>query len=86
MANSRTGQQYEIRLRGVLGESVLSAFPTLRAHGGDGITVLSGPIADQAALYGVLAQVETLGLELLGLSRVDCSAERSAASRAHHGR
>jgi hypothetical protein len=35
-----------------------------------GDTVLSGTIADQAALYGVLAQLEALGLELIEVRRV----------------
>jgi hypothetical protein len=32
--------------------------------------VLSGTLPDQSALYGVLAQIETLGLELLDIRRV----------------
>jgi hypothetical protein len=71
MDDATTGPQYEIRLRGVLGASLLGAFPTLRAQAHDGITVLSGPLADQAALHGALAQVESLGLELLGVRRLD---------------
>ena len=35
-------------------------------------TVLSGPLADQAALYGLLAQIEELGLELLEVRRTGC--------------
>jgi hypothetical protein len=70
MGDTPTGPQYEIRLRGVLGPRLLSAFPTLSAHAHDGITVLSGPIADQAALHGTLAQVESLGLELLAVRRI----------------
>jgi hypothetical protein len=31
--------------------------------------VLAGALADQAALYGVLAQIEALGLELLEVRR-----------------
>jgi hypothetical protein len=60
---------YEIRVRGVLGGLLLSAFPDLqaRAHGTE--TVLAGPLADQAALYGLLAQLEALGLELLEVRR-----------------
>jgi hypothetical protein len=34
--------------------------------------VLTGPLADQAALYGLLAQLEALGLELLEVRRTDC--------------
>jgi len=32
--------------------------------------VLSGYLPDQAALHGVLAQIESLGLELLAVRRV----------------
>jgi hypothetical protein len=32
--------------------------------------VLTGTLADQAALYGVLAQIEALGLELLEVRRL----------------
>ena len=62
---------YEIHVRGWLGETLLCAFPGLRAqtHGTD--TVLTGQLADQAALYGVLAQIEEFGLELLELRRTD---------------
>jgi hypothetical protein len=58
---------HEIRVRGRLGATLLGAFPGLRAqaHGAD--TVLSGELPDQAALHGVLAQIEALGLELLEL-------------------
>jgi hypothetical protein len=56
----------------VLGDLLLGAFPDLRAqaHGTD--TVLTGPLADQAALYGLLARFEALGLELLEVRRPDC--------------
>ena len=41
---------YKIRVRGVLGATLLGAFPALRgvAQGGD--TVFTGELADQAAL------------------------------------
>jgi hypothetical protein len=35
-------------------------------------TVLTGVLPDQAALHGVLAQIGTLGLELLELRRRNC--------------
>jgi hypothetical protein len=55
---------YAIRINGHLGATVLSAFPamTSRRHGAH--TVLTG-LLDQSALYGVLAQVEALGLDLI---------------------
>ena len=49
---------------------MLRAFPALRAQTRGQDTLLRGAVADQAALYGVLAQVEALGLELLGLHRI----------------
>jgi hypothetical protein len=63
---------YEIRVRGVLGGLLLSAFPDLRARAHGTETVLAGPLADQAALYGLLAQLEALGLELLEVRRIGC--------------
>ena len=55
---------YVIRINGHLGATVLSAFPDLipRRHGAH--TVLTG-LLDQSALYGVLAEIEALGLDLL---------------------
>ena len=63
---------YEIRVRGVLGGLLLGAFPDLRAQAHGTETVLTGPLADQAALYGLLAQFEALGLELLEVRRAGC--------------
>jgi hypothetical protein len=59
--------RYEIRVRGRLGEMLRSAFPTLQADTRGNDTVLTGVLADQAALYGVLIQIEALGLELVEL-------------------
>ena len=67
-----TGQPpatYEIRVRGHLGPAVRRAFPALHGETRDGDTLLQGAIADQAALHGVLTQIEALGLELLELRR-----------------
>jgi hypothetical protein len=63
-------RRYEIRVRGHLGETIRSAFPALDAQPHGGETVLTGELPDQAALYGVLAEIEALGLELLGLRRL----------------
>ena len=60
---------YRIRIKGNLGATVLSAFPALapRRHGAH--TVLTG-VLDQSALYGVLAEIEALGLDLLEVRRL----------------
>ncbi len=55
----------EVRIRGHLGATLLAGFPDLDAVRRDGETVLAGVLPDQAALFGVIAQIEALGLELL---------------------
>jgi hypothetical protein len=60
---------YQIRVRGRLGRTMRGAFPALRAEADGEDTVLTGTLADQAALYGVLARIEALGLELLEVRR-----------------
>lgn len=62
--------RYEIRVGGRLGDMIRSAFPELRAWPQDRDTILSGVLADQAALYGVLTQIETLGLDLIEVRRL----------------
>ena len=37
----------------------------------NGATILSGPLADQTALHGVLIKIRDLGLPLLSLTRID---------------
>jgi hypothetical protein len=61
---------YQIRIRGHLGTTTLRAFPTFHAGTQGQDTLLRGAVADQAALHGVLAQIEALGLELLELRRM----------------
>ena len=56
--------RYVIRINGHLGATVLSAFPALASRWHDGHTVLTG-LLDRSALYGVLAEIEDLGLDLL---------------------
>ena len=63
---------YEIRVRGRLGETMLGAFPGLQAQADGADTVLTGALPDQAALHGVLSEIEALSLELLELRRTHC--------------
>ena len=64
-----TPAPYLIRVNGHLGATVLSAFPALapRHHGAH--TVFTG-LLDQSALYGVLAEIEALGLDLLEIRKL----------------
>jgi hypothetical protein len=50
---------------------LIGAFPGLEVHAESGVTVLAGYVPDQAALYGVLAELEDLGLELLEVRTID---------------
>jgi hypothetical protein len=58
-------RRYEIRVRGPIGPTMMQAFPTLAATRSGRDTVLVGSLPDQAALYGVIQQLEALGLQLL---------------------
>jgi hypothetical protein len=60
---------YAIRIRGHLGATVLSAFPALMPQRHGAHTVLTG-VLDRSALYGVLAEIEALSLELLEVRRL----------------
>jgi hypothetical protein len=66
----QTPVTYQIRVRGHLGPATLRAFPALHAETQDQDTLLRG-MADQAALHGVLARIEELGLELLEVRRLE---------------
>ena len=65
-------RRYEIRVRGPIGPTIMQAFPTLTASRSGPDTLLAGSIPDQSALYGVIHQLEALGLQLLD---VQASAE-----------
>ena len=68
--SGRPPRRYEIWVRGHLGETMRSAFPGLQAQLRGEDTVLTGAMSDQAELYGVIAEIEALGLELLEVRRV----------------
>jgi len=62
--------RYEIRVKGRLSASLISSFEGLTATVEPVETVLSGPVEDQAALYGGLSRVQALGLELVEVRKV----------------
>jgi hypothetical protein len=63
---------YEIRVKGALDSCWSGWFDGLRVASDDrGQTIIGGPVADQAALHGLLAKVRDLGLELLAVRRTD---------------
>ena len=60
---------YMIRINGHLGATVLSAFPDMAPHHHGAHTVFTG-LLDRSALYGVLAEIEALGLDLLEIRKL----------------
>lgn len=61
---------YTIRLEGHLGAMARSAFPTMVAQEQGPDTVLTGLLQDRSALFGLLAEIEALGLELSELRQL----------------
>ena len=61
---------YRIRIRGRLGATALSAFPTMVSELKGSETVLTGFLEDRSAVFGVLGQIEALGLELVELRQI----------------
>jgi hypothetical protein len=64
------GALYVITIRGQVGSGLLTAFGPMEVSTGNGHTVLRGPLEDQAVLYGVLAIVQSLGLDLEEVKRL----------------
>jgi hypothetical protein len=60
--------RYEIRVKGHLGPRWASWFDGMNLTAvDDGTTVIRGPVADQAALHGLLQTLRDLGITLLSL-------------------
>lgn len=77
---THTATMYEIRLQGHLSSRWTEWFTGFRIELREpGVTVLTGPVADQPALYGVLKKVRDLGLPLLAVNRVPGYQNRETA-------
>ena len=62
---------YQIRIKGHLGRQWTDWFEGLTITLEDnGDTLLTGPVVDQAALYGLLRKVRDLGMPLLSVIRI----------------
>ena len=63
---------YQVRVRGHLDASWsewLGGWTIV--HNQDGTTALTGPVADQAALYGLLVKIRDLGLALVSVNEIE---------------
>ena len=75
---------YMIRINGHLGATVLSAFPAMAPHRYGAHTVLTG-LLDRSALYGVLAEIDALGLDLLEVRQLEPDVGRYRSTRSSPG-
>jgi hypothetical protein len=66
------GAIYEIRIRDRLDEDWSEWFGAMTlTHNRQGQTILSGPVADQAALHGLLSRISDLNLTLISVVQVE---------------
>jgi hypothetical protein len=61
---------FSIRVKGHLGATSLAAFPEMVSQQRGADCVLTGIVPDRSALFGILTQIETLGLELIEIRRL----------------
>ena len=63
--------QYEIRVQGHLDPRWAASFDGLSlTRADDGITVIHGPIVDQAALHGLLQKLRDIGVPLISVTQL----------------
>jgi hypothetical protein len=70
---------YHIRVKGVLNEEWSDWFEGMNVEAQPrGETLLTGPVADQAALHGLLHKIRDMGLPLVSVKRVDMEDQSEA--------
>lgn len=62
---------YDVTFKGEAGPAIRAQFEDLEISSRDGLSVLRVVAPDQASLYGVINRVNSLGLELIDVNRVD---------------
>lgn len=66
-----TSAFYQIRVKGTLDQSWSDWFDSFTITQQNGETLLEGQVIDQAALHGILAKINDLGLAILSVERRD---------------
>ena len=70
--SEKTATNYQIRVEGHLDASWTNWFDGLQMTClDDGTTALVGPVADQAALHGLLVKIRDLRLPLVAVNRIE---------------
>ena len=78
--------RYEVRLKGHLDQRWAAWFDGLSlSRETDGTTIIHGPVADQAALHGLLQKVRDTGLPLLSVTCVEPDAADTFGTEPHQG-
>jgi hypothetical protein len=66
------GETYKIHVKGMLTNQWTEWFDGMQiGSDGQGNTIISGLVIDQAALHGLLERVRDLGLTLLSVTKID---------------
>jgi hypothetical protein len=60
--------QYEIVIRGEVGDRFGGAFDGMHLERHRGVTTITGEVRDQAQLHGLIERVQELGLELVSVN------------------
>jgi len=81
---SSTKEIYQIKVKGRLDRSWSSWFDNMTLTFEQGETMISGAVADQAALHGLLTKVRDLGLTLIDVRRVELEINQPDADEPHH--
>lgn len=69
-------KRVQILIRGDLGEGCAAWFENLSVElQEDGNTMLNGDVSDRSELYGIIARLRDLGLELISIERTDIDAD-----------
>ena len=71
-------QVYEIRIKGRLSADWSDWFDGFSLFEEKDNTVLTGPVVDQSALFGVLARIRDLNLGLISINPAGSSSETSS--------
>ena len=69
---------YEVRITGVVPEAALAGLDDVEVARQEVRTVLSGRFTDQAALYGFLHRLRSLGLEVVEVRQVASGHEETS--------
>lgn len=80
----RSPMYFRIKLEGRLEDNWSGWFGKMAVSFNGNETVLTGPIADQAALHGLLSRIRDLNLNLLIVERLDTVKERKGKSKQNY--